>query len=452
MIFSPSLYSKGLVLMLLISCCTTFLGCSDKNNSGPAEVKVVKNGAQYSLTVNGQPFTVKGVGLGYKNDQQIKALKAAGGNSFRTWDLKHIEQELAMAKKLDLMVAVGIRTGKELTGFDYNDQAAVAKQFERVKAAINQYKDHPNILIWVINNEPNLLFDENEKLVEVNPKVYSAMGDIIDYIHQVDPNHPVTFSLAGANPRHIQQVVEHAPNIDIIAVQTYGDLVTLPEAMAKSKVDKPFMVTEFGPMGHWELPTTNWGREIEEPSAVKAAGMAKRMQDVILNDKTGKIIGSFAFFWGQKQERTPTWYGMFNETGEQTARIDELTRLWTGQYPANRAPLSSEIRINGQLATQSLRLAANQIAQVKVLVSDPDQDPIRHEWVLMREVTKRSQGGHFEAKPAEIPIKIITTNVQDKWIEMTFKVPPKPGEYRLFNYAYDGKNKVGNANFPFLVE
>lgn len=437
------------ILILVFGC---LLSACNNSAQTPSEVKVVKQNGQYSLTVNGQPFTVKGVGLGFKNKERVVALKEAGGNSFRTWQLDNIEKELALAEELGLMVAVGIRTGKELLGFDYNDEAAVAKQFEQVMASIEKYKNHPNVLIWVINNEPNLLFDDAGKLKQVNTKVYQAMGDLIDAIHKTDPNHPVTFSLAGANQKDIEQVIKYAPNIDILSVQNYGDLVTLPASIATSNVDKPYMVTEFGPMGHWELPTTEWKREIEEPSAVKAAGMAKRMQDVIIDDKTGKIIGSFAFFWGQKQERTPTWYGMFNESGEQTARIDELTRIWTGQYPANRAPLSEAIFINNKQAVDNIYLKAGQPATVKVHVSDPDGDELTHEWVLMKEVETRSQGGHFEAKPAELTLQILNSKVQADTVEMTFTAPDKAGEYRLFNYARDGKNKVGNANIPFMVE
>ena len=418
----------------------------------PTVVKVVKHDHQYSLSVNGQPYNVKGAGLGYTNDENISALKEAGGNTFRTWELTHIEQELAMAEKLGLMIAVGIPTGKELLGFDYNDEAAVAEQFKVVTAVIEKYKNHPSVLLWVINNEPNLLFDENDKLKEVNPKVYTAMGDIIDFIHKHDPNHPVTFSLAGANPKDIALVLKYAPNIDIISVQSYGGLVALPDSIVQSNVDKPYMVTEFGPIGHWELPTTDWDREIEEPSAVKAAGMAKRMQDVILDDKTGKIIGSFVFFWGQKQERTPTWYGMFNETGEQTASIDELTRMWTGKYPANRAPLSKSITINNTQAVDNVRLQVGQPATVKVQVKDPEFDPLTHEWVLMKEVESRSQGGHFEAKPEALALQIITSEVQPDYVKMIFNAPDGAGEYRLFNYAHNGKNKVGNANIPFMVE
>ena len=443
--------SRLLSSILFLTLSSSFMSCSNSNQN-PSVVKVVKQNSQYSLTVNGQPYEVKGVGLGYKNDENVIALKEAGGNTFRTWGLTHIEQELAIAEKLGLMIAVGIQTGKELIGFDYNDEEAVAEQFRRVTAAIEKYKNHPNILLWVINNEPNLLHDEQGKLKDVNPKVYAAMGDIIDYIHKNDPNHPVTFSLAGHNPKDIALVLKYAPNIDILSVQSYGSLVTLPDSITQSNVDKPYMVTEFGPVGHWELPSTEWGREIEEPSAIKAIGMAKRMQEIILDDKSGKIIGSFVFFWGQKQERTPTWYGMFNESGEQTARIDELTRMWTGKYPINRAPQSTSITINNTHGVENVRLKSGQPTTVKVRVSDPNDDPLTHEWVLMKEVKTRSQGGHFEAKPAVLALQIIKSDIQADYVEMTFTAPDEAGEYRLFNYAYDGKNKVGNANIPFMVE
>ena len=70
----------------------------------------------------------------------------------------------------------------------------------------------------------------------------------------------------------------------------------------------------------------------------------------------------------------------------------------------------------------------------------------------MQEVKTRSQGGHFEAEPAALVLQILKSEVQADYIEMTFNAPDEVGEYRLFNYAHNGKNKVGNANIPFMVE
>lgn len=426
--------------------------CTSHVFAAASTVNIVKTPEGFLLSVNKVPFVVNGVGLGYQNEEQVRALKQAGGNSFRTWSTRSIENELALAKELGLMVAVGIETGKELQGFDYNNTAEVDKQFARVAAIIEKYKNHPNVLCWVIANEPNLLFDDKGGLADVNPKVYKALGDIIDHIHKVDPNHPVTFTFAGAMKKHIDTALTYAPNIDFISVQLYGELEDLGETINALNIDKPFMVTEFGPKGHWETEATSWGREIEEPSAIKAAGMAERMQKAIINDATGKVIGSYAFLWGQKQERTPTWYGMFNPDGERTARVDELTRIWTGAYPENRAPLSYSITVNNLAPSESVYLKPSVEAKAKVVVSDPDGDKLEHKWYFMKEVSVRSQGGHHEEEPETLPVNILSAKAGEDYIEIEFKAPSEAGEYRLFSYSYDGNNSVANANFPFMVE
>ena len=48
----------------------------------------------------------------------------------------------------------------------------------------------------------------------------------------------------------------------------------------------------------------------------------------IIAPREGQIVGSFAFLWGQKQERTPTWFGMFTESGEETEAVDVMHYLW----------------------------------------------------------------------------------------------------------------------------
>lgn len=424
---------------------------SSAANAEPVTVSVDKEQQKYQMRINGEAFTVKGVGLSYRSDDQIRALKKAGGNAYRTWGGRTLDHELVLARELGLMIAVGLETGKQLQGFDYDDEAAVAKQYAEMTAVIDKYKDHPNVLCWVIANEPNLFMDEQGNLARPNPKVYDALGQITDYIHQVDPNHPVTIAFAGAHKYSIETALARIPQLDIVSVQLYGRLGSLDEIITGMDIDKPFMVTEFGPKGHWENPATEWGREIEEPGAIKAEGMATRMNKAILNDRTGKVVGSFAFLWGQKQERTPTWYGMFNASGEQTARIDELTKIWTGSYPDNRAPLSYAITINAQKPESSVYLKPQQRARAKVVVSDPDGDELTTEWRFMGEVRVRSQGGHHEDAPAEFAVNILATRQLQDGVEIEFTAPAQDGEYRLFSYSYDGHNHVANANIPFKV-
>jgi hypothetical protein len=437
----------GASLLVALACAPVSFAVSAASAVAPPKhVEIVKRDGVYQLLVDGAPYDVKGVGLGGNAQGSLSLLTAAGGNSIRTWSANNAEAVLQDAADNGVMVALGFNTDKELHGFDYNDEAAVQAQFERLKKTVQAYKHHPNLLAWVVANEPNLLFNDDGSLKDVNPKVYQAIAEMIDYIHREDPNHPVTYAFAGAPERHIKTAMRYTPNVDFISLQLYGDVANLPEIIAGLNIDKPFMVTEYGAIGHWERPTTEWGRELEEPSGVKAATFSERLHQAFDNNPTGKVIGSFAFLWGQKQERTPTWYGMINADGKPNARVDELTRYWTGQYPSNRAPRATEITLNAQQAADSVYVEPGQPLTVKVAVSD--EDPLRYEWQLLKEVDVRSQGGAYEKKPDAVAIA--TIKEQDG--ELSFTAPTAEGDYRIYAYIYDGKGKVGNANFPFYVK
>jgi len=258
----------------------------------------------------------------------------------------------------------------------------------------------------------------------------------------------VTTTFAGANKTHIDLALKHCPDLDFLGIQVYGDLIAIPSIVKKEKIDRPFMITEYGPRGHWELPSTEWGREIEETSAPKAAGMMDRIQKGIVQDSSGLMIGSFSFLWGQKQERTPTWYGMFNKSGEATARIDEMTKYWTGSYPANRAPLTDSMKLDKRNAVENIYLKPNNTYTAQVFVREPNGDPITYKWAMLKEVDEKSDGGAFEKEPEEVDFKII----KDENGMLEFVTPERTGDYRIFSYAYDGKGKVGNANIPFFVK
>jgi hypothetical protein len=81
-------------------------------------------------------------------------------------------------------------------------------------------------------------------------------------------------------------------------------------------------------------------------------------------------------------------------------------------------------------------------------MSEPDNDPTKLEWVMLKEVLVRSQGGAHEDEPDEVQIKVVS----DANGEMVFTAPIETGEYRLFAYVYDGKGKAGTANVPFFIK
>ncbi|RYY16891.1 MAG: hypothetical protein EOO36_10520, partial [Cytophagaceae bacterium] len=262
------------------------------------KVTVRQAGGRYELLRAGQPYFIDGAG----GSQYPERIQAYGGNSIRTWGTNGAEKVLAAANQHGLTVMLGLDVARERHGFDYNDATAVAAQLQKIKGEVLKYKDDPAVLFWGIGNELNLDY--------TNPRVWDAVNDIAKMIHETDPNHPTSTVLAGANKKEIEYVKTRCPAVDILSINTYAGLATLPQQVADAGWTGPYLVAEWGPTGHWEGPQTPWKASVEETSSQKATVYRSRYEASVLKDRA-HCLGSYVFLWGQKQERTPTWYGLF---------------------------------------------------------------------------------------------------------------------------------------------
>jgi hypothetical protein len=412
----------------------------NKSTTKPAKVDLVNNHGKYQLLVNNKPFYIKGAGLEFG---KIASVAKNGGNSFRTWRINNGQKTgreiLDEAYKNGLMVTLGIEVARERHGFNYNNSVAVKEQFDRIKKEVLALKDHPALLIWGIGNELNLRY--------TNPKVWDAVNDISKMIHKIDPNHLTTTMLAGISKKEIDYIKKRCPDIDLLSFQVYGKLQELPKMVREYGWNGPYIVTEWGATGHWEVPKTSWGAPIEENSTLKAANYLKRYQLGIASD-TAQCLGSYVFLWGQKQERTPTWYGLFLEDGKETESVDVMHFVWTGNWPKNRTPQIKSYILNNKTAYQNVTLEANKIYSAQVNIHDFENDKIKYRWEILPESTKLSDGGDFEERPKDININIVSNNNG----KIKFRAPENEGAYRLFVYADDGNLHEATANIPFLVE
>ncbi|MEL6427618.1 MAG: glycoside hydrolase family 2 TIM barrel-domain containing protein [Planctomycetota bacterium] len=402
------------------------------------EVRRAEEGWQ--LLVDGEPFYVKGAGVEFGD---MEALAAHGANAIRTWRTdngrRSGKEVLDQAHALGLKVAMGIDVGRERHGFDYDDPSAVAAQLDRIRTEVIALKDHPALILWGIGNELN----HHAK----NPKVWDAVDEISRMIHDVDPHHLTTTSLSGMDPAVVRLVQERAPDLDVLSVQMYAEIEILPERIAASGWDGPILVTEWGATGYWEVQKTSWGAPIENDSSTKADFYGSRYENSIASQRA-QVIGSYVFLWGQKQERTPTWFGMFTEDGRETESIDVMHRIWTGEWPGNRAPRVSGLRLDGRPATASIKLEPGQRVRAEFDVEDPDRDRLGFRWELMLESSSSATGGDRERRPKSIEGRIQGGTKR----RISLRAPKEPGAYRLFAYCDDTDGNTAHANVPFLVE
>jgi hypothetical protein len=387
---TENIRSLGLALSLAFSS----NAIAAHHGDGPIPVTLERDGDRFYLQRGGEPYVVRGAGIEFGDKAHFAA---RGGNSFRTWrtdnGMQTGQEVLDEALALGLTVVMCIEIMPERKGFDYDDEEAVRRQFEYARGEVMKYKDHPALLAWMIGNEPNLFFE--------NPKVFDAINDIALMIDELDPNHPTTTALAGFSGELASLIETRAPALDFLSIQMYGDIVNLPRYVEETGFTRPYMVTEWGSIGHWEVGKTAWDAPIEQNSTDKANNYL-HSHKVTIASNPQQIIGNYVFLWGQKQERTPTWYGMFLEDGQSTAAVDTMEYLWTGEWPEDRAPEIEDIVLDGQNPADSVTLKPGQVVEATVTSRDPEGAALTWRWVLKEESQATEAGGDKEQVPQVI--------------------------------------------------
>jgi hypothetical protein len=397
-------------------------------------VSLVQTPSGWHMLRGGEPYYVRGAG----GSADLDLLVASGGNSVRTWSPEDARPILDKAHARGLTVMVGLWMGQERQGFDYSDRFAVEDQVRAFREVVRELRDHPAVLLWGVGNEVDLFYTDYN--------VWDAVEAICAMIHEEDPNHPTCVVTAGIDVAEIQMMRERAPSVDILGFNTYGDLPRVPRQVQRYGYTGPYLITEWGTDGHWEVPKTDWGAPIEPTGTAKAAMFAERYRQTIAAD-SAQCLGSYAFLWSQKQETTPTWYGLFLEDGSPTASIDALAESW-GRAPADRAPAVERYLLNGVLPEASLRLTRGAEVEVELQAVDPEGRELSIRWELLPESQDIKAGGDKESRPVAQPLSMRS----DGEHQFSFRAPRKSGPYRLFAYVYDAGGKAVAANFPFYVE
>ena len=337
---------------------------------------------------------------------------------------------------------VGLPLGIPRQGFNYLDKAAVQKQQATTVAMVHRLKSHPAVLVWALGNEIELNAGDEQRIA-----AWKALEQLARAVKTEDPGHPVIAVLAGPGQDKLRELDRYCPSLDAVGINTYGGILTLPETIARQGFRRPYIVTEFGPRGHWEVARTAWGIPIEDTSTQKAALIAKGYKHAIADRP--QCLGSYVFLWGQKQEKTQTWYGLFLEDGSHVGGVDTMQYFWTGKWPAHRAPV-----IDGAIVAQAKEAGAAHGHDIfspgarivcSMKASDPDSDRSTITWELRPDVANNpSRGGDFEPPAEPIPGAVIKQDGPSAVV----RVPQTPGDYRVFVYVKNQYKAAATANLP----
>lgn len=401
-------------------------------NSSSQGVHVRKTEQGAALFRHGEAYEIRGAG-GYTN---FELLKLAGANSVRIWDTTGLQGLLDSAQLHGLTVAVGLDMGHINQGFNYKDEKAVQEQFLRIKKTVLKHRNHPAVLMWVIGNEL------------ASWRSWRAVNDIAEMIHEEDPLHPTTTTMINFQPKNNLLIKWFCPAIDILSINTFGALAALPEEINHWLWGwrGPYVVMEWGSSGKWEVETTSWGAPIEETSTKKAELILDRYER-FQQQEDGRCLGNYVFYWGQKNEATPTWFSIFTPQGYPTEAVKTMSGIWNSPLQHQAYPQVSYLLLDGQGSSSDIKLQAGKSYESKVVLPGSGDTSFSYQYQLFKET---AFPGREEADSLDY-IPLLETPFLKNKQQFRFMAPKQAGAYRLYVYVKNPEGQAATTNVPFFV-
>jgi len=414
-----NLKNIGLIFIILIGMKNTFAGNI---------VEIKKDANTYKLIVNGKQTYILGVGcgesFGSQNENYLKLAKELGANAVRTWGITQGNKKyLDEAYRNGLFVCAGLwlnpvyENGKCSYLTDFNYQRKVKKE---ILDYIKKYKDHPAILFWNVGNEVFFFTkDEKERI-----GFAKFLNNLIKEIKKIDKNHPVIYT--SSSTTGLNYIIKYVHELDIFGMNLYGGISMSIFMCKRQKLNKPIIITEFGPLGPWDRPKDINGVPIEQREYEKAViyrnyfKEIKKYQDIVL--------GAFAFHLGETTQESLSWWNI-NVGNFKKESFWELFKLYTGKKIKNRAPRIISLKLSKQK-----NLNPGEWFEVKVKAIDPDKDKLNYKYLCSE--AKEGILQYYVNKKINIEVRGTENNVK-------IKAPLQPGVYRIYVLVTD---PYGNAD------
>ncbi len=179
-------------------------------------------------------------------------------------------------------------------GTDYDNPEHRKNMMESVKKMVEEYKDEPYILMWLLGNENNYGVASN---ADKKPESYFKFtNEVAQMIKSIDKNHPV--AVGNGDTLFLDVFGKNAPDVDIFAANVYrGDygFGSFWEQVQEAS-GKPTFISEYGCPGYAKHMTLD---EAEEAQAEYHSGNWTDIEDNTagMAHGVGNALGGIVFEW-----------------------------------------------------------------------------------------------------------------------------------------------------------
>jgi hypothetical protein len=436
---------KQINLIILLA----FFSTQCTQNEEPVQfynsVYLQKKNSGYELIRNGNPYYIRGAG----GSSNFAELAEFGGNTIRLYDTIQIKKNLDEAHENNLAVIVDIPIPPHHKRYDYySDEHKNMVLKENLKLLVSEYKDHPALLMWNLGNElyyPFVLFKKNNFIRTFN--------ELIDIIKSEDPQHPVSTAVAGVGRLSAISIYMNSPGLDLLAYNIFSDTPNLFSKITQISWisgKKPFYISEFGANGPWESRVTSWLSPIEDSSSKKTEQIKDRYL-FIENNKPPECIGTLLFYWGNKHERTYTWFSLFMDD-KKLESLKTIKHLWNGTEITDSWIGLEYVLVDGKGSFDNVVFEPNQLKQSEIVFSNGNPPDVQIKWEIYPEAWSwpwwlRQDTARIDFSPIRKMERFVGFNEN----KATFLTPEKDGAYRLFAFAFDSEGYFATANIPFYI-
>lgn len=392
-------------------------------------------GGNYTLYRNGQPFLIKGAsGHGH-----FRELAQAGGNTLRVYDTLALGQQLDSAQRYGLALIVDLSIPHSRFANFYEDEAKTGALQDALLRTVREHKDHPALLYWNLGNEVDFPLEPG------NRAFYTFYNSMLRQLKALDTQHPFSTAMTTFQRRYLLAVNFRTRDLDMLGFNAFGQIKNLESRLENAAWfwRGPYLLTEWGVNGYWENGFSSWRAPLELTSAYKIFQVSEQYQQAMPHGNP-RFLGSCFFYWGSHHEYTPTWFGVFDQSGSATPLYATLAALWQGeQVPLPPLPIEG-VSVNGQYPNADAFATPGQEMRAELTFYQPQDSTLSISWELRPEDW---YSGHWPYGPENEAVFSLERNHRT----IRFVAPTVEGPYRLYAKVTDAQGVVSTASSPFYL-